>query len=104
LRNDSLPVMEHVRVAEVFDEIAAMVYADADARRQRLDITVDHDLEVLTDRQYFTSAVSNLVQNAVKYTAVGGDISLRGRIQDGHLIIEVEDECGGLPAGSDQQL
>ena len=102
LRNDSVPVMEQLRVADVFDEVAAMVCGDTDARRQSLDIKVDHDLAILTDRQYFTSAVSNLVQNAVKYTPSGGHISLRARVLDGRLVIEVEDECGGLPAGADQ--
>lgn len=44
-----------------------MVNVDTEARHQRLAIRVDHDLDIVTDRQYFTSAVSNLVQNAVKH-------------------------------------
>jgi signal transduction histidine kinase len=98
LRKDAAPIMEPLRVAEVFDEIAAMVYPDTEARRQSLDIEVDPDLEIVTDRQFFTSAVSNLVQNGLKYTRNGGHIHVRARGLDDRFVIEVEDECGGLPA------
>ena len=97
LRKGAEPVMERLGVAGVFDEIAAMVYADTAARQQSLDIEVDPDLVVVSDRQYFTSAVSNLVQNALKYTPDQGHIRLRARNLDNRCVIEVEDECGGLP-------
>jgi signal transduction histidine kinase len=98
LRKDAVPIMEPLRVARVLDEIAAMVYSDTAARRQSLDIEVDPDLEIVTDRQFFTSAVSNLVQNGLKYTPNQGHIHVRARGVDHRLVIEVEDECGGLPA------
>lgn len=97
LRKDADPIMEPLRVAGVFDEIAAMIYPDASARRQILAIEVDPDLEIMTDRQYLTSAVSNLVQNGLKYTPNQGHIHLRARGLDDRFVIEVEDECGGLP-------
>ncbi len=97
LRKDALPVMEPLRVAGVFDEIAAMVYGDTAAQRQSLEIDVDPDLEIVTDRQYFTSAVSNLVQNGLKYTPNWGHIHLRARGLEDRFVVEVEDECGGLP-------
>jgi len=98
LRKDAAPVIEPLRVAEVLDEIAAMVYPDTETRRQRLEIEVQPDLEIATDRQFFTSAVSNLVQNGLKYTPNGGHIRVRARGLDDRFVIEVEDECGGLPA------
>ena len=98
LRKDAAPIVEPLRVAEVFDEIAAMVYPDTEARHQSLEIEVNPDLEIATDRQFFTSAVSNLVQNGLKYTPNRGHIHVRARGLDDRLVIEVEDECGGLPA------
>ena len=98
LRKDAVPIMEPLRVAGVFDEIAAMVYRDTAARRQSLEIEVDPDLEIVTDRQFFTSAVSNLVQNGLKYTPDQGHIHVRARGLDDRLVIDVQDECGGLPA------
>lgn len=98
LCKDAVPIMEPLRVAGVFDEIAAMVNPDTAARRQRLEIEVDPDLEIVTDRQFFTSAVSNLVQNALKYTPSQGHIHVQARGLDDRFVVDVEDECGGLPA------
>ena len=97
LRKGAEAVMEPLGVAGVFDEIAAMVYADTAARHQSLDIEVDPGLVVVSDRQFFTSAVSNLVQNGLKYTPDRGHVRLRARGVDDRCVIEVEDECGGLP-------
>jgi signal transduction histidine kinase len=45
--------------------------------------------------------VTNLLHNAFKYTRPGGHVILRVHTKDTRLLIEVEDECGGLPTGRD---
>jgi signal transduction histidine kinase len=37
------------------------------------------------------------VHNAFKNTPSGGRVVLRARAEEGRLLIETEDECGGLP-------
>ena len=54
---------------------------------------------VTADPQLLASAVTNIVNNAVKYTRPGSRVVLRVLTADGRLLIEVEDECGGLPDG-----
>ena len=61
-----------------------------------MEIAVDANLSIEADQQLIYSAVSNLVQNALKYTRSGGRIQIRGKIVDENIIVEVEDECGGL--------
>ena len=39
----------------------------------------------------------NLLHNAFKYTHLPGRVVLRTRSEPGHILIEVEDGCGGLP-------
>jgi signal transduction histidine kinase len=48
--------------------------------------------------------VSNLVQNAVKYTHAGGTIWIRGSVMGKEFAIEVEDECGGLDSATPHDL
>ncbi|HET9831598.1 MAG TPA: sensor histidine kinase [Vicinamibacterales bacterium] len=43
----------------------------------------------------------NLLTNAFKYTAAGGHVVLRTLHENGRVQFEVEDECGGIPDGSD---
>jgi len=65
---------------------------------------VDGTLAVDADRQLLSSAVSNLLQNAFKFTRPEGTISLRTRATTDRVLIEVSDECGGLPEGKIEEL
>jgi signal transduction histidine kinase len=58
---------------------------------------VDPGLMVAVDLPLLTSAVTNLLQNAFKYTKEHSTVTLRTRGEDGHVFLEVEDECGGMP-------
>ncbi len=57
----------------------------------------DQGVEVLGDRQLLSSAVTNLLHNALKYTPKGGHVSLRTSASNDRVRIEVEDTCNGLP-------
>jgi signal transduction histidine kinase len=89
---------ELISVAEFLNDIA--VAAALQAEYNGLQFTseaIDPALRVNLDRQLLSSAVTNLLSNAFKYTPAGGRVILRARARDGRVAIEVEDECGGLP-------
>lgn len=68
-------------------------------------VAVDCDmLEVDVDERLIFSALSNLTQNAVKFTKSDGHVTVRARAEETHILIEVEDECGGLPSGDVNEL
>jgi signal transduction histidine kinase len=49
--------------------------------------------------------VGNLVQNAFKYTRSQSTVTLRVRANADRVLIEVHDECGGLPGhGEGEEL
>jgi signal transduction histidine kinase len=58
---------------------------------------VDPGLAVNVDPQLLASAVMNLLNNAFKYTRAGGRVVLRAYNENERALIEVEDECGGIP-------
>ena len=60
---------------------------------------VDRTVTVEGDRQILAAAVSNLLQNAFKFTPKGGNVSLGVHVTVDRVLIDVEDECGGLPPG-----
>jgi signal transduction histidine kinase len=70
----------------------------------QIAIDADDALEVDADDWLLLSAVSNFVQNAVKFTRTDGTVVLRGRREGAEVSIEVEDECGGLPPGKQEEL
>lgn len=104
LQAGSAPVFERLRLVDVIDQLAAIMQREAENRGQTLHLEVEHELEIDADREFLASAVSNLVQNALKHTPAGGRVTVRGHGTDGHLLIEVEDECGGLPPGISEEL
>jgi len=89
---------EPLIVAEFLDEIAVVASLHAEYHGVHLSVEpAPRELRVHADGQTLASAVLNLLTNAFKYTRAGGQIVLRAHRERGHAIIEVEDECGGIP-------
>ncbi len=72
---------------------------EADEKNVTVLVCVESDEALQLDVRLVRSALNNLVRNAVKYSHAGGSIELRGTVTGGRACIEIEDSCGGLPAG-----
>jgi signal transduction histidine kinase len=89
---------ERVSLATFLNEIAVSGGLHAEYRGLEFSIElVAPDLVVDVDPQLLASAVTNLLNNAFKYTRNGGRVVLRARVEHERVLIEVEDECGGIP-------
>jgi signal transduction histidine kinase len=97
---DQCPVF----LMDIADEVEATAGEEARAKGMRLEVEVSPELQVVGDSHYLISALSNLVQNAIKYSKKDGTIWVRSRETDNDAILEVEDQCGGLPAGKAEEL
>jgi signal transduction histidine kinase len=65
---------------------------------------IESGLAVDADRQMLGSAVSNLLQNGFKFSRRHSTICISARADHDRILIEVEDECGGLPHGKAEEL
>lgn len=101
---DSLAVPERVLLEDVLDQIQATMRREIDGRSLRLTLDVEDKLEVYADRQFLMSALSNIIQNALKYSRPGSLVSVRARIVKERVLFEVEDECGGMLPGKLEEL
>jgi len=87
-----------ILVSGFIEEIAAASALAAGARGLTLVVSpVQEEVTVDADRQILAAVVSNLVQNAFKFTRAQTTVTLRVRASANRVLIEVEDECGGLP-------
>lgn len=89
---------ERLLIAPFLNEIG--IAAGLHAEYRGLQFTMEPiapELAVNADTQLLTSAVMNLLNNAVKYTRAGGRVTLRAHREDRCVRIEVEDQCGGIP-------
>ena len=97
LRVDPEVHMESGHLLVIADQILVTAGMEAQSKKQKIKLKIDPNLVIDADQQAFHSALSNLIQNAIKFTREGGTFQVRGSVDEEHVVVEVEDECGGLP-------
>jgi signal transduction histidine kinase len=97
---------EHVRLTELMEEVELAAAIEARARGLQLTVTpVEPGVAIDVDRQLIAAALANLLQNAFKFSRPNANVVLRTDTSVvGRVLIEVEDECGGLPSGRAEDL
>ena len=98
---------QRVALAELIEEIEVAAAIQARTRGFALTVTaVEPGVAVDVDRQLIAAAVANLLHNAFEFSAPRGNVVLRTDTlrAAGRVLIEVEDECGGLPRGEAEDL
>lgn len=91
---DVLPVDLHQSVREVVDFFAG----EADARSVEVSFSLSPDARwVLADAEGIRTLLSNLVDNAIKYTPAKGRVLVSTARRDGVLLLVVEDTGVGIP-------
>ncbi len=104
LRVDPKVHRESASFLQLTDQLLGGMEPEARSKQQTLQVDVEAGLEIDADQYLLFSAVSNLVQNAIKYSRAGGLIRIRAWQSGGQATIEVEDECGGLHASFPNDL
>jgi two-component system sensor histidine kinase SenX3 len=93
------PTREPVPVHLVLHEAAERVRGAADAVGIPLSVApVATDLDVTGDRSQLVSAVTNLLDNAVKYSELGEPVEVDAAVEDGNVCISVRDHGIGIPS------
>ncbi len=97
--------LTNLPVLEVIDEVVIGTALFAEKRNLRLVVgPADHTAIVAADRQLLAAALTNLLQNAFKFTVHGSTVSLNTTTTSERVLIAVQDECGGLPPGGGERL
>ncbi len=89
------PVPVHLAMAEAMDRIRPA------AERRGIALRTEEPsrrLNVLGDRRQLVSALANLLDNAVKYSDPGSEVTLRARTDGRSVELAVEDHGLGIPS------
>ncbi len=87
-----------VAFSAIVSEAVEAFREPAAARGIRLEVApLDPDLYVMANRRDLVSAVSNLVDNALKYSEPGGEVCVRAGKQGDQVCLWVRDEGIGIP-------
>lgn len=82
-------------VLEQARDIYELVFADKNIRFE-----IEHSalpLPVCGDRDLWLQALSNLLDNAYKYTPAGGSVTISAQSHDNHIELKVHDSGPGIP-------
>ena len=87
-------------LAELVVSTAEQMSLLADEKRLVVQSSECQAVEVLGDRFRLKQIIVNLLDNAIKYSPDGGEVTLVTRADGGHAVIEVADRGEGIPAES----
>jgi signal transduction histidine kinase len=105
LTSGAAPELDYVAVDRFVAEVQVAASLEATAKGCKFTVfPVEPGLAVHADKPMLYSAVSNLLQNAFKFTRSHSHVSLKASGRGDRVLIEVEDQCGGLPAGKAQAI
>jgi len=96
LRNGSLRLTPGY-VAPIIEKAVSDLQRLADEAGITIDYEASDELVILCDEDHVERAISNLVENAIKFTGRGGIVSIRGVAQEEAVIILVKDSGVGIP-------
>jgi signal transduction histidine kinase len=87
--------------AQVLEELQSLI----EEKGHRVTLDLPDDLPaVYADAERFKQILHILLDNALKYTPKGGQISLRGQAADGLLQIDVVDNGPGIPGAEQEKI
>jgi signal transduction histidine kinase len=89
-------VCERLDLGELASEIVSSLRILAEERSQRLTLTAAEPAIVSVDRLVLREAITNVVDNAIKYSPPNSTIEAVVRASDGHAIVSVADEGPGI--------
>jgi len=96
---------ERFLVAGFIAELVPAAALEANARGVTLAVMpVENEPAIEADQQTLAAVVRNLLQNAFKFTRPHSTVTLRVGASAERVLIEVEDQCGGLPSATINEL
>ena len=93
---------ERIVVADFIDALTATATLEAASCGRTLIVPpVEAGVAVDVDSHVLSAVVVNLLQNAFKFSRPDSTVTLTAGASAARVLIEVQDECGGLPGGPD---
>ena len=97
--------MESVQVNEWMDSLIPLWAETARQKQLIWEAQVPDNLPVIqTDPDRLAQALSNLVSNAIKFTASSGKVNLTIRLEEGKLQFQISDTGMGIPIEEQRHL
>lgn len=85
-------------ISDVYNTILDDMALRAGAQKRILNVTISRDLPTIAvDKNSMSEVLSNLIDNAIKYSVEGGVISVNAKANGGFVELSVQDNGIGMP-------
>ena len=91
-------------IDQLLSDVVELYEPLAEEKAQQLRVTLQPDLCIEGDRNLLFQAFANLLDNAIKYSPVGGKISLSLSMVDERPIAEICDSGPGIPRSEQKKV
>jgi signal transduction histidine kinase len=98
------PKLEEIDVPALIQDVQDEARIEAEGRQIEIASSTPANLTLVADPRLLRSAITNLVNNALKFSSAGSTIQVGVASDEDHVTIEVADACGGLPPGRAEDL
>ncbi|MDP3175224.1 MAG: ATP-binding protein [Phenylobacterium sp.] len=71
-------------------------FGEAGGARRFLDVRIE-DRPIYADPVPLRQILGNVLENAIKFSAEGSVVTVRGRVEEGRSVLEISDEGAGVP-------
>lgn len=86
-----------INLSQLLEDIVELYGPLSEDKGQNFKVQIPPDLVIDGDRQLLAQALSNLLDNAVKYVPEGGKIALSAEMKNDVAIVLLEDSGPGIP-------
>lgn len=90
-------LLQRGSIRKVLEAAVQVCSAGAENKQIRLILESDDALEALINPPLLEQAVTNLIDNAIKYSGTGKSVWVEGRRLESEVVIRVRDEGAGIP-------
>lgn len=87
---------ERTGLKQTISEAVSQVFMKAYKKQMEISVEMENDIQVRHDRKWTVEALTNILENAVKYSGKGTGITIRVQRLLKNVLIEVEDEGMGI--------
>lgn len=99
------PVLETFDLTEQVEQVVEMTLPQARSERYQVLIDIQPEVKrVHSDPGMLRQVLLNLVRNAFDAMPEGGELRIRGRAENGTLVLQVEDSGSGVPLAAHERI
>lgn len=97
-------IQETINVLQIVQTEVSYLKTNYERKNININLEINDELTVYADRNSLATTIRNLLSNAIKFTEPGGNITIRGKIEDEHALISVSDSGIGINEDNFEKL